>query len=256
MEHLDLVFRFLHEPGVEIGAFKTPVPGIRPFYVDRFREFANEPTHAEYFGDACALPFHDSSLRYVATSHVIEHVANPLAAFREWYRVLRHRGIIYMVVPDRRRTWDHPRPLTPVDHMIDDFHCGVTQSDGTHVDDFVFGVDWTTFSPGTPAESIETERSTLAGRYHEAVADGNEINIHFHTFEPESMRQLVEKANDELGVPGRLEIELEVPDFPASNPIGFLVVARVNKTLRERIQSAVTQWSKRQPPLRADGARL
>lgn len=256
MDHSDFVQKFLVEPGVEIGAFKTPIPGIRPIYVDRFREFANEVTHGEFYGDACELPFHDSSLRYVATSHVIEHTANPLAAFREWYRVLRHRGVIYMVVPDRRRTWDHLRPLTPVSHMIDDFRREVTQVDGTHIDDFAFGVDWRTFSPDTPAEAIETERASLADRYRAAVAEGNEINIHFHTFEPESMVELLEKAAHELGVPGRIHVERIVDDFPSTNPIGFLVVARVTKTLRKRFQDAKARLIERQQLLRADARRL
>ncbi|HEY5551003.1 MAG TPA: methyltransferase domain-containing protein, partial [Opitutaceae bacterium] len=147
MENTDIVPRYLAGSGVEIGAFKTPIPGIRPVYVDRFANYAGEPTHADFYGDACELPFHDSSLRYVASSHVLEHVANPFAALAEWFRVLKHGGCIYMVVPDRRRTFDHARPLTDVAHMLADFRNGTTQSDATHIDDFVHGVDWRTFSP-------------------------------------------------------------------------------------------------------------
>jgi SAM-dependent methyltransferase len=252
MEHLDIVPHFLAEPGVEIGAFKTPIPGIQPIYVDRFHEFAHEPTKADYYGDACALPFHDSSLRYVATSHVIEHVANPLAAIREWYRVLRHRGIIYMVVPDRRMTWDQPRPLTPVEHSVEDFRRGVTQVDGTHIDDFAFGVDWSRFSPDTPAHAVEAERRAMADRFHTAIADGKEINIHFHTYEPDSMARLVALADTALGIPGRISVERVIPDFPTSDPVGFLVVARVRKSLRERIHAVLARVTKHRSPLRAD----
>lgn len=256
MDHSDFVRKILVEPGVEIGAFKTPIPGIRPLYVDCFREFGNEPTKSDYFGTACELPFHDSSLRYVATSHVIEHVANPLAAFREWYRVLRHRGVIYMVVPDRRLTWDAPRPLTPVEHSVDDFRRSVTQVDGTHIDDFVFGVDWSRFSPDTPAHAIETERHALADRYRAAIAGGHEINIHFHTYEADSMVQLVAQAETVLGLAGRIQVERVVPDFPSSNPIGFLIIARVCKSLRERVDGGVARVLKRRPVLRADARPL
>jgi SAM-dependent methyltransferase len=256
MEHLDIVPQLLAEPGVEIGAFKTPIPGIRPTYIDCFRDFAHEPTQADFFGTACELPFHDSSLRYVATSHVIEHVANPLAAFREWYRVLRHGGVIYMVVPDRRLTWDHPRPLTTVAHSIDDFHRSVTQVDGVHIDDFVYGVDWSQFSPGTTAESVEAERRAMAERFHAAITDGHEINIHFHTYEPDSMTRLVAQADTVIGVPGQIRVERVIPDFPSSNPIGFLVVARVRKSWRERIEGAIARALKRRAPLRADARPL
>ncbi|OAI43265.1 hypothetical protein AYO41_02280 [Verrucomicrobia bacterium SCGC AG-212-E04] len=256
MEHLDIVPDFLAEPGVEIGAFKTPIPGIRPTYVDCFREFANEPTKADFLGSATDLPFHDSSLRYVASSHVIEHVANPLAAFREWYRVLRHGGVIYMVVPDRRLTWDHPRPLTSVEHSIEDFRRGVTQVDGTHIDDFTFGVDWSQFSPDTPADSVDAERQATAERFRAAIAGGNEINIHFHTYEPDSMARLVTAADTVLGLAGGISIERVLPEFPSSNPIGFLVIARVRKSARERLGGASARHLGRRAPLRADARPL
>lgn len=105
MEHREFVSRYLTGLGVEIGAFTTPIPGIKPIYLDRFPEYAREKTLADYYGDACDLPFHDSSLNFVATSHVLEHVANPLAALVEWFRALRHDGIIYMVIPDFTKTF-------------------------------------------------------------------------------------------------------------------------------------------------------
>jgi ubiquinone/menaquinone biosynthesis C-methylase UbiE len=237
MNHEETVRRFLKDPGVEIGAFKTPIPGIHPIYVDRFAEYANEPTLADYQGDACSLPFEDSSLNYVATSHVIEHVANPLSAFREWCRVLKHNGIIYMVVPDRRRTFDHPRPLTSVRHMIEDFHRGTTQIDGTHIDDFVFGVDWKQFSPDTPENEVQTQRKTTAQTYQNAISQRLEINIHFHTFEPDSMRRLLQTTKDQANFPHKIEI-LEIhPAFPDINPNGFLVVAKVKKAFSKRIKN-------------------
>lgn len=230
MEHLDLVEGLLVSPGVEIGAFKTPIPGITPVYVDRFHEYANEPTLAQYFGDAADLPFLDSTLNYVATSHVVEHVANPLSAFLEWYRVLKNGGVIYMVVPHRQLTFDKKRPLTTVDHMILDFKNQVTQCDGTHVKDFVHNVDWKEFSPTTSENKISQEREELLHTYESAIASGSEINIHFHTFEPDTMVELINRANDVLPLDGgSIHVERVEAPFPLSQPNGFIVVARVNK---------------------------
>lgn len=234
MEHSDLVPKYLVGRGIEIGAFKTPIPGIKPFYLDRFPSYAGEPTLADYYGDACELPFFDSSVPFVATSHVLEHVANPLLALSEWFRVTRHGGIIYMVVPDRRRTFDRMRPLTDPSHMLDDFRNRVTQADGTHVDDFTYGVDWAVFSPSTPPGQEKEARDRLASTYHASVGAGLEINIHFHTFESRSLAELIRIGNLERAWPGRLEV-LEVAEaFPGSNPIGFLVVARVRKPVGAR----------------------
>ena len=230
MEHQDIVGALLKSPGVEIGAFKTPIPGISPIYVDRFSEYANEQTLAEYRGDSMDLPFQDSSLQYVATSHVIEHVANPLAAILEWFRVLRDGGIIYMVAPDRRFVFDRNRALTSVDHIIEDFRKGVTQSDATHIHDFAFNVDWSDFSPQTPPDKVTEARETLFTQYTQSIADGGETNIHFHTFEPQNMLELMLRCSDVLPLNGgRIElIRFEAP-FPTSRPDGFLIVAKVHK---------------------------
>jgi hypothetical protein len=230
VEHKDIVGGLLKSPGVEIGAFTTPIPGIKPIYVDRFSEYANQQTLAEYRGDSADLPFHDSSLEYVATSHVIEHVANPLAAILEWYRVLRDGGIIYMVVPDRRLIFDRTRELTPVDHMIEDFRNSVTQSDPTHIREFSFNVDWTDYSPQTPAHKVPEEREALFTQYSNALAAGGETNIHFHTFEPQTALDLLKRCNETLPLQGgRIDVIRHEAPFPKSRPDGFLIVAKVHK---------------------------
>lgn len=249
MDHPELVKKYLREPGVEIGAFKTPIPGIRPIYVDRFAEYAGAKTLADYYGDACDLPFRDSSLRYVASSHVLEHVANPLAALAEWYRVLEHGGIVYAVVPDRCCTFDSPRHVTNPAHMLEDYQRGTTQSDGTHIDDFVYGVDWRRFSPATPPSEEKAARDQLAQTYRGAVDAGREINIHFHVFESATGRALIEAGNRARIWPGRMDIVEVQERFPDSNPIGFLIVARVHKPLRQRL-AALTRRKGLRPDAR------
>ena len=237
MNHSDLVPKYLHGQETEIGAFKTPIPGIQSIQVDRFAEYANERTIADYYGEASDLPFRDSSLDYVASSHVLEHSANPAQALWEWVRVLRHQGIIYVIVPDRRLTFDHPRPLTSVSHMIDDFRAHKTQSDGTHVEEFVFGVDWPAFSPGTPAEKIAEARQAAAEHYRHAVAENKELNIHFHTFELATLRGLVEEGNRQGLWPAHIEILETAESFPSDAPNGILLVGRVHKPLSARIKT-------------------
>jgi SAM-dependent methyltransferase len=249
MEHSDLVPRYLAGRGIEIGAFKTPIPGIKPVYLDRFPNYAGEPTLADYYGDACELPFFDSSVPYVASSHVLEHVANPLQALAEWFRVTRHGGILYVVVPDRRRTFDRLRPLTDPRHMLEDHRNRVTQSDGTHIDDFAYGVDWAVFSPSTPPGQEKEARDKLAATYHASVQAGLEINIHFHTFERGSIVDLIGIGNREEVWDGRIEVLEVVESFPDSNPIGILVVARVRKPLGSRWRALVSRKGLR------DGAR-
>lgn len=197
--------------------------------MDRFDQYAGEPTMAEYYGDACSIPIRDSALDYVATSHVLEHVADPVRAILEWFRVIRNGGHIYMVVPHRALTFDHRRALTEVEHMLHDHRMGTTQVDGTHIDDFVFNLDWSRFSPGTPVEQVPTEQVKLANTYRSMIQAGQEINIHFHTFEPERTAELMRRINELLPTGSALRVVEQVSPFPASRPDGFLLIAQVTK---------------------------
>jgi SAM-dependent methyltransferase len=221
--------------GVEVGAFKTPVPGIRPFYVDRFAEYAHERVLADYFGDLCGLPFRDDSLDYVVASHVIEHVANPVKALWECARVVRHGGMVYLVVPDRRFTFDHTRALTPPEHMIADFDRGTRDSDPTHIADFLDGLDWSRWNPNATPEANAALREQLRVTYTAATAAGSDINIHFHTFEQESFTRLIALMNPHPRRPCRFEIVDRAECFPQSRGDGFLFVLRVHKPLARRI---------------------
>ena len=212
--------------GTEIGAFTSPIPGISPIYVDKFQEYANEKTNAQYYGDACELPFQNDSLDYVASSHVLEHTANPVQALLEWFRVLKPGGIVFMVVPDKNATFDSPRKVTPADHLIQDYLNCADDTDPTHIDDFVYGVSWAEFAPQDPEEDWDRKRDELARSYREATARGNIINIHFHVFSPESLKELIETSNDDPRVPFEWTIETIVPRFPDETPNGTLVILR------------------------------
>jgi SAM-dependent methyltransferase len=257
--------------GTEIGPGTSPVPGLdpAPIYVDCFKTFAATDCRADFYGHACALPFHDHSLDYVLASHVLEHVANPVAALAEWYRVLRPGGVIYLIVPDRRATWEHARPLTSVDHMLEDFARGTTAADTTHIDEFVFDADWSKFSPETPPDAVPAAKAELARTLHWAVENGEDINIHFHTFEPSNVRELLKrlssgspaaggKAGPPLGARSKADgsqvtanevtaprllqrFNWEIVDFaehfPRQTPNGVLAILRVDKTWRARAEA-------------------
>jgi SAM-dependent methyltransferase len=232
MTHEETVARWIGpgKTGVEIGPGASPVPGLepRPFYVDCFKSFGAEPNLADYYGHACRLPFHNHSLDYVVASHVLEHVANPVAALAECCRVVRPGGILYLVVPDRRCTWDHPRALTPVSHLLEDYMAGVTACDATHIDDFAYGVDWTQFSPATSAEETPLKREELARGLRETVARGEDINIHFHTFEPANLRELLETLATWPRRRFNWELLELTPGFPTASPNGILAILRVH----------------------------
>jgi SAM-dependent methyltransferase len=65
------------------------------------------------------LPFKDNTLDYVLSSHVMEHFFDPVKALREWHRVIKPGGYIYIIAPHMDRTFDKHREPTPVAELID-----------------------------------------------------------------------------------------------------------------------------------------
>ncbi len=53
-------------------------------------------------GDILNLPLKNECLDFIVTFHVLEHVEDIRKALSEFIRVLKHDGVIYAVMPDRR----------------------------------------------------------------------------------------------------------------------------------------------------------
>jgi len=75
----------------------------------------------------------DGSHDFVLASHVLEHLANPLQALREWARVLRPGGWLVLVLPHKEGTFDHRRPLTTLAHLIEDELAQRSEADISHL---------------------------------------------------------------------------------------------------------------------------
>jgi ubiquinone/menaquinone biosynthesis C-methylase UbiE len=91
---------------------------------------------SRFVAEACELSMiPDAKYDFVLASHVLEHLANPLKALTEWKRVLVPGGILILIVPDKRGTFDHRRPYTTFAHIQSDFENGTAEDDSTHVEE-------------------------------------------------------------------------------------------------------------------------
>jgi ubiquinone/menaquinone biosynthesis C-methylase UbiE len=68
---------------------------------------------------------------------VIEHLANPLKALTEWKRIIKPGGSMVIISPDKQRTYDHKRPLTSFEHILEDYLNQTDESDETHLDEII-----------------------------------------------------------------------------------------------------------------------
>jgi SAM-dependent methyltransferase len=79
----------------------------------------------------------DRSYDFVLSSHMIEHTANPLGAMAAWKRVLKPAGVLILLVPDKKRTFDNYRATTTMDHLIVDHKVNRGEDDLTHLEEML-----------------------------------------------------------------------------------------------------------------------
>jgi SAM-dependent methyltransferase len=81
--------------------------------------------------------FPDASYDFILSCHMLEHSANPLGALKEWKRVLKDDGNLILVLPHRDGSFDHRRPVTSLEHLLEDFRNNVGEDDRTHLNEIV-----------------------------------------------------------------------------------------------------------------------
>lgn len=90
----------------------------------------------QYISEGSDLSYiDDGEYDFLLSCHSLEHFANPIGALMEWKRVVRPGGVILLVLPDKRYTFDIKRPYTTLEHLIEDFHRKTPEWDTTHFDE-------------------------------------------------------------------------------------------------------------------------
>jgi SAM-dependent methyltransferase len=141
---------------------------------------------------------------FVLASHSIEHVANPLRALREWLRVMKPEGTLVLVVPHRDGTFDHRRPITTLDHLVDDERRGVGEDDLTHLPEILALHD---LALDPPAGDIEAFKARSAGNLANRC-------LHHHVFDT---ALVVEMVN---------HVGLQIVAVEPTRPYHIFVIAR------------------------------
>jgi len=129
--------------GLEIGGSAHNVFGLNTQNVDFTKEFTvfkeleidycgrYLPVDIESPGDDIAVA--SRSQDFVVSSHVLEHFVDPIKALLEWYRVIKHGGFIFMIVPHRDRTFDSMRCRTTLQELLDRHAGFITLEPSVHI---------------------------------------------------------------------------------------------------------------------------
>ncbi len=199
-----LAKRYLRGDGLEIGALHCPlrVPsGVNVRYVDRMgmadlhSHYPELPVHklvaVDVIDDGEKLPSQpDSSVDFIIANHFIEHTEDPLETLASHLRVLRPGGILFLGVPDRRRTFDERRPPTPLEHIVQDHTEGPARSRRAHQEEWAYLVEG-------------VSESEVPGRVRELEEE--DYSIHFHVWAPWEFRCFLDYARNQGELPFAIE---------------------------------------------------
>ncbi|MHA1756627.1 MAG: methyltransferase domain-containing protein [Promethearchaeota archaeon] len=135
--------------------------------IDKSSQYLNSLIQADYYHDGADLYFlKNESFDIICSSHVIEHLPNPLKALYEWIRIIKKGGIIYCGVLDKRFTFDHKRKRTKLNHLIEDFKKDIDDKDLTHIQEVINKWDSDLDSYWTRNQFIKMVYSKPSGFIH------------------------------------------------------------------------------------------
>ena len=134
----EMVCSSVRGSGIEFGAGGRPMItplGTHVRYADRFTEeemaLYSSSRHGVGLGSFMPIDLIDTleemrsienvSTDFIIASHVIEHVANPIQAIVNSFKRLTAGGRLVLMVPDKERTHDRNRVLTPLSHILADY---------------------------------------------------------------------------------------------------------------------------------------
>ncbi|AFY35629.1 methyltransferase domain-containing protein [Calothrix sp. PCC 7507] len=129
-------------------------------------------------GEAHSLPVPDGSLDFIFSSHVFEHLANPLGHLQYWHSKLKAGGLILAVVPDVAGCKDYVYRPCPLNNILQEYQQGIMEPNFEHYN------RWAKYrAPGQdPKLFYEAKRS---------------IHVHFYT--NRNMAELLSYAVEHLG---------------------------------------------------------
>ncbi|NVM23592.1 MAG: class I SAM-dependent methyltransferase [Desulfobacterales bacterium] len=159
-----------------------------------FRYDKKRPLGYQFINDATDLSdIPSEAYDFILSSHTLEHIANPLRALYEWIRVLKVNGIIVLIVPHKDGTFDHLRPISSLEHLIEDFKQETGEDDLSHLPEILKFHD---LKMDPPAGNFEAFRKRSENNFenrclHHHVFDAklviaiiNHIGLHICYIEP------------------------------------------------------------------------
>jgi SAM-dependent methyltransferase len=206
--------RELHGHGVEFGPGTHPLP-LGPFatsirYCDAHDRagftalFPNLADEVSQFPDPIDFrlqfdrePFVDvvgrGSLDFVVANHLLEHLIDPIRFLEQCYAVLAPGGLLFLGLPDKRRTFDRDRQRTPLADLITRYQAGELEASDERILEFVNTVE----RPNSPVRIDDPG-------IREYLALQRRRSVHLNVWIPDDIIELLLYLGRQRGMPWAL----------------------------------------------------
>lgn len=201
---------FLNGNGIEIGALHSPLslpPNAKVKFVDRmskaslYEHYPELRSHnlveVDVIDDGEYLStFPDNSQDFVVANHFIEHSEDPIVTISNLLRVTKVHGVIYLAIPDMKKTFDRNRQQTTLAHLLDDHRLGVKTSRRSHYEEWV-GLVEPHFGRSYDKPSFDRRVEELLGMHY---------SVHFHCWEDAGFLEFLRFLQSEFKLKFRISL--------------------------------------------------
>lgn len=199
-----IVQEYIIGAGIEIGALHDPILIPQTATVQYVDKFSREQLR-QHYPELADMPLvdvdiiangetlesiEDRSQDFIVANHFLEHCQNPLLAIENMFRVLKQSGILYIALPDKRYSFDIARPITPYEHLVQDYIQGGEISRNEHLEEWVKLVNHV------------TDEHEIRRQIEDLIR--TDYSIHFHVWTQSEMIELI------LHLKKQFEFEVEL----------------------------------------------
>ena len=115
--------KFCYGHGAEIGGVVLPFcKKENTTFIDKFVWTTPDASpNADIVADAENIPVADESFDWIYSSHCLEHCFDTIAVLKEWQRILKSEGVLFLVLPHYAKIFDRFRERTTFEHHIKEY---------------------------------------------------------------------------------------------------------------------------------------
>ena len=137
---------------------------------------------------------------YIVASHVIEHVPNILKFFQDAQKILKPGGQLFLIIPDKRFTFDFERPETTFGTVLDSFLSNDAKPRLQAVyDHFAKSVEMSAHEVWNGLLEGKKSRKLLSSQLawdsaNDVKSNDGYYDVHVNIFTPQSFFEILERA--------------------------------------------------------------